>query len=171
MMNFVERAKDSPVCRASVMRLECKCRALNRLKPIRWIRGNTGNLRHCDGGHFHVSILVGAVVRHVLAAQFPRQQHRPEKHRQHRGIVLRTLQPQRGRKRHRDDKADAHLKSIPVVVLSSSRETPDLVECYQHGVNAYVVKPVDFGEFVEAVKQLGIFWATINEPPPEIGNQ
>ena len=65
-------------------------------------------------------------------------------------------------------KADEKLKSIPVVVLSSSRETPDLVECYQHGVNAYVVKPVDFGEFVEAVKQLGIFWAAINEPPPEI---
>ena len=54
-------------------------------------------------------------------------------------------------------KADAQLKIIPVVVLSSSRETPDLVQCYQHGVNAYVVKPVDFGEFVDAVKQLGIF--------------
>jgi CheY-like chemotaxis protein len=66
-------------------------------------------------------------------------------------------------------KADALLKSIPVVVLSSSRETSDLVECYQHGVNAYVVKPVDFGEFVDAVKQLGVFWATINEPPPETG--
>ena len=65
-------------------------------------------------------------------------------------------------------KADAQLKIIPVVVLSSSRETPDLVQCYQHGVNAYVVKPVDFGEFVNAVKQLGIFWAAVNEPPPSI---
>lgn len=65
-------------------------------------------------------------------------------------------------------KADALLKIIPVVVLSSSRETPDLVQCYQHGVNAYVVKPVDFGEFVDAVKQLGIFWAAVNEPPPSI---
>lgn len=63
-------------------------------------------------------------------------------------------------------KADERLKTIPVVVLSSSRETPDLVECYEHGVNAYVVKPVDFGKFVEAVKQLGIFWAAVNEPPP-----
>jgi CheY-like chemotaxis protein len=63
-------------------------------------------------------------------------------------------------------KADADLKVMPVVVLSSSRETPDLVECYQHGVNAYVVKPVDFAEFMKAVKQLGIFWAAINEPPP-----
>jgi CheY-like chemotaxis protein len=63
-------------------------------------------------------------------------------------------------------KADEYLKLIPVVVLSSSRETPDLVECYKHGVNAYVVKPVDFGDFMQAVKQLGIFWAAINEPPP-----
>ena len=63
-------------------------------------------------------------------------------------------------------KADEHLKLIPVVVLSSSRETPDLAECYQLGVNAYVVKPVDFGEFMKAVKQVGIFWAAINEPPP-----
>jgi CheY-like chemotaxis protein len=63
-------------------------------------------------------------------------------------------------------KADQYLKTIPVVVLSSSREAPDLVECYKHGVNAYVVKPVGFAEFTTAVKQLGIFWAGINEPPP-----
>jgi CheY-like chemotaxis protein len=63
-------------------------------------------------------------------------------------------------------KSDEDLKIIPVVVLSSSRETPDLVECYKHGVNAYVVKPVDFAEFMKTVKQLGIFWAAINEPPP-----
>ena len=63
-------------------------------------------------------------------------------------------------------KADEHLKMIPVVVLTSSRETPDLVEFYKHGVNAYVVKPVEFSEFMKAVKQLGIFWAAVNEPPP-----
>jgi CheY-like chemotaxis protein len=68
-------------------------------------------------------------------------------------------------------KADEHLKVIPVVVLSSSRETPDLVECYKHGVNAYVVKPVDFVEFIKAVKHLGLFWAAINEPPPLIGTE
>jgi len=68
-------------------------------------------------------------------------------------------------------KADAQLKIIPVVVLSSSRETPDLVQCYQHGVNAYVVKPVDFGEFVDAVKRLGIFWAAVNVPPPSLGRE
>jgi CheY-like chemotaxis protein len=66
-------------------------------------------------------------------------------------------------------KADEHLKSIPVVVLTSSREMPDLIEFYKHGVNAYVVKPVDFSEFMKAVKQLGIFWAAVNEPPPHQG--
>jgi len=66
-------------------------------------------------------------------------------------------------------KADEHLKSIPVVVLTSSRETPDLVEFYKHGVNAYVVKPVSFSEFMEAVKKLGVFWAAVNEPPPPTG--
>lgn len=63
-------------------------------------------------------------------------------------------------------KADPQMKDIPVVVLSSSRQTPDLVECYRHGVNAFVVKPVDVSEFMKAVKQLGIFWAAVNEPPP-----
>jgi len=63
-------------------------------------------------------------------------------------------------------KADEQLKTIPVVALTSSREVLDLVEYYKHGVNAYVVKPVDFSEFMEAVKQLGFFWAVVNEPPP-----
>ena len=68
-------------------------------------------------------------------------------------------------------KADEGLKIIPVVVLSSSREAPDLVECYKHGVNAYVVKPVDFAEFMKAIQHLGIFWAAINEPPPQTGRE
>jgi CheY-like chemotaxis protein len=63
-------------------------------------------------------------------------------------------------------KNDADLRTMPVVVLTSSREEPDLVRCYQLGVNAYVVKPVDFFEFMNAVKGLGVFWAVINEPPP-----
>jgi CheY-like chemotaxis protein len=63
-------------------------------------------------------------------------------------------------------KADDRLRMIPVVVLTSSREERDMVASYQLGVNAYVVKPVDFHEFVNAVKELGIFWALINEPPP-----
>jgi CheY-like chemotaxis protein len=63
-------------------------------------------------------------------------------------------------------KTDDRLRMIPVVVLTSSREQRDMVASYQLGVNAYVVKPVDFHEFVNAVKELGIFWALINEPPP-----
>jgi CheY-like chemotaxis protein len=63
-------------------------------------------------------------------------------------------------------KADPVLKSIPVVVLTSSREQRDLVESYERGVNAYVVKPVEFEKFLNAVKQLGLFWVLLNEPPP-----
>lgn len=62
-------------------------------------------------------------------------------------------------------KSDEHLKTIPVVMLTSSREEQDLVKSYKLGVNAYVVKPVDFQEFVDAVKEVGAFWAIINEPP------
>jgi len=63
-------------------------------------------------------------------------------------------------------KADSRLKNIPVVILTSSREEPDLQQAYALGVNAYVVKPVDFQQFVDAVKNLGVFWAVLNEPPP-----
>jgi CheY-like chemotaxis protein len=63
-------------------------------------------------------------------------------------------------------KADEALRLIPMVVLTSSREEQDLVASYQLGVNAYVVKPVAFEAFVKAVKQLGVFWAVLNEPPP-----
>jgi len=63
-------------------------------------------------------------------------------------------------------KTDVRLKTIPVVVLTSSGETLDLIEFYKHGANAYVVKPVDFSEFMKAVTQLGVFWAAVNEPPP-----
>jgi CheY-like chemotaxis protein len=63
-------------------------------------------------------------------------------------------------------KSDDNLRMIPVVVLTSSSEEKDMVASYKLGVNAYVVKPVDFHEFVNAIKELGVFWAVINEPPP-----
>jgi CheY-like chemotaxis protein len=63
-------------------------------------------------------------------------------------------------------KSDDKLKLIPVVVLTSSKEEKDMVASYKLGVNAYVVKPVDFHEFVNAIRELGAFWAVINEPPP-----
>ena len=64
------------------------------------------------------------------------------------------------------DKSDDAKKMIPVVVLTSSREERDLAETYKLGVNAYVVKPVDFHDFVDAARNMGLFWAVINEPPP-----
>jgi len=66
----------------------------------------------------------------------------------------------------RQMKGDPNLKQIPVVVMTSSREERDLLQSYALGVNAYVVKPVNFHEFVDAVKQVGGFWAMLNEPPP-----
>jgi CheY-like chemotaxis protein len=66
----------------------------------------------------------------------------------------------------RQMKGDPDLKNIPVVMLTSSREEQDLIKSYKLGVNAYVVKPVDFQQFVDSVKQLGFFWAIVNEPPP-----
>src|SRR5215831_11151592 len=63
-------------------------------------------------------------------------------------------------------RSDERLKMVPVVVLTSSREEQDMLRSYKLGVNAYVVKPVDFHEFVNAVKEVGVFWALINEPPP-----
>lgn len=64
-------------------------------------------------------------------------------------------------------KTDPSLRTVPVVVLTSSREERDLIKSYNLGTNAYVVKPVDFQEFIEAVKQVGLFWAVINQTPPE----
>jgi two-component system, response regulator len=66
----------------------------------------------------------------------------------------------------RQVKNHPQLKVLPVVMMTSSKEEQDLVKSYQLGVNAYVVKPVKFQEFVEAVKQIGAFWAVLNEPPP-----
>jgi len=67
----------------------------------------------------------------------------------------------------REIKADKQLRLIPVVILSSSHESLDLEECYSLGVNAYVVKPVRFAEFIEAVREIAVFWVLINQPPPE----
>lgn len=65
-------------------------------------------------------------------------------------------------------RADTALKQLPVVVLTSSREEPDLERCYELGVNAYIVKPVDFEQVMGVVKQIGILWAILNVPPPSI---
>ena len=85
------------------------------------------------------------------------------------GVVLLDLKMPRidGLEVLREMRGAASLKTIPVVMLTSSREERDIVESYKLGVNAYVVKPVDFHQFVEAIKQIGVFWAFVNETPPD----
>ncbi|MGV0028529.1 response regulator [Phormidesmis priestleyi] len=63
-------------------------------------------------------------------------------------------------------RSEPSFRLVPVVVLTSSREEPDLLNCYELGANAYVVKPIDFHEFVDVIKQVGLFWAVVNQPPP-----
>lgn len=68
----------------------------------------------------------------------------------------------------RQIKSDPHLHTIPVVMVTSSREQQDLFRSYQLGVNAYVVKPIDFAQFVKSIQELGLYWAVLNEPPPRM---
>jgi CheY-like chemotaxis protein len=65
-------------------------------------------------------------------------------------------------------KRDENLRHVPVVMLTSSREEQDLVKSYELGVNAFVVKPVEFNQFFKAIQDLGVFWALLNEPPPKL---
>lgn len=65
-------------------------------------------------------------------------------------------------------KSDPRTRKIPVVVLTSSREERDIVESYRLGANSYIVKPVDFEQFTEAVRQLGLYWLLFNQPPGEL---
>jgi len=84
------------------------------------------------------------------------------------GVVLLDLKMPKidGLEVLRQIKSDEALRRIPVVMLTSSREEQDLVHSYDLGVNAFVVKPVDFAQFVEAIRTLGVFWAIVNEPFP-----
>jgi len=90
------------------------------------------------------------------------------RHGDHPAVVLLDLKLPKvdGMEVLRQIRSEDKLRMIPVVILTSSREDKDWIESYKLGVNAYVVKPVDFHAFVDAVKDLGAFWAVINEPPP-----
>lgn len=66
-------------------------------------------------------------------------------------------------------KSDPRTRTLPVVVLTSSKEEQDIVESYRLGVNSYIVKPVDFEQFTDAVRNLGLYWLLLNEPPPGEG--
>lgn len=89
----------------------------------------------------------------------------------HPAVVLLDLKMPRkdGMDVLRELKADPALRSVPVVMMTSSKEERDVVESYRLGVNAYVVKPVDFQQFLKSVRQVGLFWALINQTPPEAG--
>ncbi|HEY0945271.1 MAG TPA: response regulator [Opitutaceae bacterium] len=84
-------------------------------------------------------------------------------------VVLLDLKMPRvdGRETLRLMRSDEQLRTIPVVIFTSSREEQDVFETYRLGINAYVVKPVNFEDFVGAITQLGMFWAVLNEPPPQ----
>ena len=62
-------------------------------------------------------------------------------------------------------KSDEHTKSIPIVILTSSKEDPDIRKCYELGANSYIVKPVNFEGFAEAIRNLGFYWLLLNQPP------
>jgi CheY-like chemotaxis protein len=67
----------------------------------------------------------------------------------------------------REVRADERIRRTPVVILTSSREEQDLISSYNLGANSYIRKPVDFGQFIEAVRQLGLYWLVLNEAPPQ----
>ena len=89
----------------------------------------------------------------------------------HPSVVLLDLKMPRvdGLEVLRQVKGDPELKRIPIVVMTSSREEKDLLRSYELGVNAYVVKPLDFSQFTEAIRAVGAFWGVVNHPPPESG--
>src|SRR5580698_3851536 len=84
------------------------------------------------------------------------------------GVILLDLKMPKidGHEVLRQIRTDPELRLIPVVMLTSSREEKDLYQSYDNGANSYVVKPVDFEDFVTAIGKLGVFWALLNEPPP-----
>ena len=110
---------------------------------------------HADGGGTGLSVAQGGICR------APRREpcrdparSQDAQARRNRGLEANQI------------KSDERMRLVPVVILTSSRESRDLEEAYRLGANAYVVKPVRFTEFVEAIKGIGVFWALINEPAP-----
>lgn len=117
----------------------------NLANRVDWVRDGAEALDYlyCRGPHAHRPVENPAVI--LLDLKLPKVD----------GLeVLRTI------------KSDEKLRSTPVVVLTSSREEQDMIESYRLGVNAYVVKPVNFHDFIDAIHELGAFWAVVNEPPP-----
>ena len=71
----------------------------------------------------------------------------------------------------RQIRASERTRRLPVVILTSSKEEQDVAACYDHGVNSYIRKPVDFNQFAQSIQQLGLYWLVLNEPPPPAGGR
>lgn len=141
------------------------------LKPILLVEDNPKDLEltllALDKSNLANEVITVRDGAEALDYLFRRGMYR-ERHEGHPAVVLLDLKLPKidGIQVLEQVKADDQLSSIPIVILTTSREEKDLVRSYKLGVNAYVVKPVAFHEFLEAVQDLGVFWAVLNEPPP-----
>jgi len=120
------------------------------------------------GEHISNSIQVARDGEEALDFLFARGEHRGRDTACPPKVILLDLKLPKvdGLEVLREIKKDARTQPIPVVVLTSSREERDMVESYQLGVNSYIQKPVDFDQFRRTIKQLGLYWLVVNQPPP-----
>ncbi len=146
---------------------------MNKLKPILLVEDDPrdAELTIMALTEHNLSNRVTHVVDGVEALEFLRYEGKfADREKENPSVILLDIKMPRldGIEVLQEIRADKSLKAIPTVMLTSSREDPDLEKCYELGVNTYVVKPVDFKEFIASVKNIGIFWAIINEAPSAI---
>ena len=144
---------------------------MNSLRSILLVEDNPNDveltLSALKEAHLANNVVVVSDGEQALDFLFRRNQYATTSTRRP-GVILLDLKMPKidGHEVLRQIRTDPDLRLIPVVMLTSSREEKDLYESYDNGVNSYVVKPVDFEEFVTAIGKLGVFWALLNEPPP-----
>lgn len=145
------------------------------MSKLKWILLVEDNEKDADlaqralaAGKAHVEIVVAHDGQEALDCLHRREEFRFRRE-GNPAVVLLDLKMPRvdGFEVLKQIKEDPHLKSIPVVVFTSSREEFDLAHCYDLNANAYVVKPVDFRQYLAALKEVAAFWLGINEPPPD----
>ncbi len=141
------------------------------LRPILLAEDNANDielvLTAFQDAHLANDVVIARDGEQALDYLYRRGEHQDRTTAQPAVILLDLKMPKvDGREVLRQIRADPDLHTLPVVVLTSSREESDLLQTYGLGINAYVVKPVGFEDFIQAVSKLGFFWALINEPPP-----
>ena len=146
--------------------------AMNTLRSILLVEDNPNDveltLTALKEANLANDVVVANDGEQALDYLFRRGRHAGRTGRQPAVILLDLKMPKvDGHEVLRQIRADPELRLTPTVILTSSREERDLFESYDKGANSYVVKPVDFEEFVTAISKLGIFWALLNEPPPD----